>query len=338
MNTFLIIFACVFAIVSVSSSNLSEWNAFKTNFGKKYKNQADERHHMRIFLKHKDEVEKHNQMFNDGLVSYTMSLNSYSDVEHSDFAASMRETKHIRSQAPMRNKTIDEPQLMSFASVKLPQSVDWRKKGAVSAVKKQGICGACWAFSVAGTLEAQKFRKTGRLVPLSAQHLIDCITDDDDDKCDGNLIHNAFDYIKRNGGLQTEQSYPYRGFGSTCKKNRRHVAATLRSYRDLPDGDEMRLQQAIANIGPLSVSLDAMRPSFQFYSGGIYYDRRCRSRNRDLNHAMLVVGYGTDKRGKEYYIIKNSWGTEWGENGYMRLARNRKNHCGIATEATYPVI
>lgn len=209
-------------------------------------------------------------------------------------------------------------------------------------------------------MEAQKIRKTGRLVPLSAQHLIDCITDDDDDKCDGNLIHNAFDFIIDNGGIQTERSYPYRGFGSRCENNRKHFAATLRSYRDLPDGDEVRLQQAVANIGPISVALDAEHLSFQFYSGGTYYNRRCGSRNRDLNHAMLLVGYGQDTKHGDYWIVKNSWGERWGltlpilrfyfhylfkqitrfsgEKGYMRLARNRDNHCGIATEATYPII
>ena len=216
-------------------------------------------------------------------------------------------------QLSRRNKTIDEPQIMSFARVKLPRSVDWRKKGAVSRVHKQGICGACWAFSVAGALEAQKFRKTGRLVPLSAQHLIDCITDDDDDKCDGNLIHNAFDFIRQNGGVQTERSYPYRGYGSTCKNNRKHFAATLRSYRDLPDGDEIRLQQAVANIGPISVALDAEHFSFQFYSGGTYYNKRCGSRSRDLSHAMLLVGFGRDSKHGDYWIVKNSWGERWGE-------------------------
>lgn len=293
---------------------------------------------MGIFLKHKEEIDKHNQLYNDGLVSYNMSLNAYSDQEYSEFSASMRETKYKRSLVPIRNKTIDESAIMSFARVRLPMSVDWRKKGAVSAVKKQGVCGACWAFSVAGTLEGQKFRKTGRLVPLSAQNLVDCISDDFDDKCDGNFIHNAFDLIKKKGGIATERSYPYREVGGTCKFNRRQAAATLKTYRDLPDGDETRLQQAIANIGPISVSLDALHRSFEFYSGGIYYNPECGSRNRDLNHAVLVVGYGTDKNGKHYYIIKNSWGTGWGEKGYMRLARNRNNHCGIATEATYPVI
>ena len=120
------------------------------------------------------------------------------------------------------------------------------------------------------------------------------------------------DYIKHNG-VETEQMYPYRAVGGRCKYNRKKSAATLQGYRDLPEGDETRLQQAIANIGPISVCVDASHKSFQHYSGGIYYEPKCGSNDEDLDHAVLAVGYGTDGNGKDYYIVKNSWGSDWGE-------------------------
>lgn len=240
-----------------------------------------------------------------------------------------------------RNTTHNElPHVIGLAYTSLPKSIDWRTKGAVSEVEDQGDCGSCWAFSVAGALEGQHFRKTGVLVQLSPQNLVDCINPKSDacEKCRGQPRHEAMDYIKRNGGIDTEKTYPYRAVGGSCKYRARNSGATLRTYKNLPEGNERSLQQAIANIGPISVCVDASHDSFQQYSGGIYYEPKCGSHDDDLTHAVLAVGYGTDKHGRDYYIIKNSWGTDWGEKGYMRLARNRKNHCGVATDATYPTI
>lgn len=236
-----------------------------------------------------------------------------------------------------RNTTIDDDSshLMQLANVVLPKSIDWRSKGAVTDVEEQGKCGSCWAFSTIGALESQQFRKTGRLIQLSPQNLVDCANNKH--KCDGQTRHKAMDYIKHNG-VETERMYPYRAHSGRCKYNRKRSAATLKGYRDLPEGDETRLQQAIADIGPISVCVDASHKSFQQYSGGIYYEPKCGSEDEDLDHAVLVVGYGTDANGKDYYIIKNSWGTDWGEKGYMKLARNRNNHCGVATIATYPIV
>lgn len=260
-----------------------------------------------------------------------------------------------------RNTTIDDSShLMQLANAVLPESIDWRTKGAVTDVEEQGKCGSCWAFSILGALESQQFRKTGHLIQLSPQNLVDCANAKH--KCEGQSRHNAMDYIKRNG-VETERMYPYRAVGGKCKYNRRKSVATLKGYRDLPEGDETRLQQAIANVGPISVCVDASHKSFQHYSGGIYYEPKCGSSDDDLDHAVLVVGYSTDRNGKDYYIVKNSWGEDWGrkkkrfvalhffpislfiqftrfsgEKGYMKLARNQNNHCGVATIATYPIV
>lgn len=226
---------------------------------------------------------------------------------------------------------------LGHGGVDLPKSIDWRNKGAVTKVKRQGEnCGSCWAFSTVGALEAQHFRNTGRLVSLSPQNLIDCTDTHGNGKCVGRSRREAWDWIREHDGIESERMYPYKGRGGRCKYKKERSVATLRDYMFVPSGDEMKLQEAIANIGPISVAIDASHESFWYYSSGIYHEPNC---NEDyINHAVLVVGYGVDEKGREYYIIKNSWGENWGEDGYMKLARNKKNHCGIASSATYPIV
>lgn len=219
----------------------------------------------------------------------------------------------------------------------LPKSIDWSQKGAVTSVKRQGKhCSSCWAFSVAGSLEGQHFRKTGHLMSLSPQNLVDCTNTHGRGKCMGRSRHEAFKWIRDHGGIESDKTYPYVGNGGHCKYNRRYSVTTLRGYINIPSGDEMKLQEAIATIGPISVSMDASHQSFRYYSSGIYYEPKCNEKN--LTHAVLAVGFDIDHKGREYYILKNSYGTGWGENGYMKLARNKNNHCGIASRATYPIV
>lgn len=238
----------------------------------------------------------------------------------------------------MKNQTMHTQQLyLGHGDLNLPKSIDWRKKGAVTNVKRQGKnCGSCWAFSSVGALEGQHYRKTGHLLSLSPQNLIDCTDTHGKGKCHGRSRHEAFDWIKEHGGIESDKMYPYRAKGGPCKYNKNRSVATLRGYMDIPIGDEKKLQDAIANIGPISVALDTSHESFWYYSSGIYYEPKCNDDN--LNHALLAVGYGTDEKGRDYFILKNSWGDNWGEDGYIRIARNKKNHCGIASSATYPVV
>lgn len=182
-------------------------------------------------------------------------------------------------------------------------------------------------------MEAQFQRKTGKLVSLSEQNLVDCIQGA---KCKGNWMDVAFEYAKN--GIDTEADYPYdgtNGVGGECRRDSFMSYGSVASYWDIPYGDEELLKNAVGLYGPVAVALDASLDSFGHYGGGIYHDDNCQTNNPV--HAVLVVGYGTEN-GEDYWIVKNSWDTWWGEDGYIRIRRNANNHCGIASYASFALV
>jgi len=219
--------------------------------------------------------------------------------------------------------------------VAAPDSINWVTKGAVTPIKNQGQCGSCWSFSTTGSVEGATFIAKGNLVSLSEQNLIDCSGSFGNNGCNGGLMDNAFRYIKSNGGIDTEASYPYTASVGKCKYTVANRGATVSGYSDVSAGSESALLNAVAK-GPVSVAIDASHNSFQLYSSGVYYEAACSS--TALDHGVLAVGYGSAGTGKDYWIVKNSWGTSWGQAGYIWMARNRSNNCGIATMASYPTV
>jgi cathepsin L len=335
---YLIFFAFAVAVSSgsfIQDVVKEEWNSFKLEHSKKYNDPVEERFRQKIFLESKRKIAQHNQLYELGKVTYKLGLNKYADLLHQEFVATMngfnRSTSNLyKSNLNAEAVTFIEP------DVDVPDSVDWRPKGAVTPVKDQGHCGSCWSFSATGALEGQHFRKSGKLVSLSEQNLVDCSGKYGNDGCNGGLMDQAFQYIKANGGIDTEKTYPYEAVDDTCRYDAANSGATDKGFVDIPQGDEAKLKKALATIGPVSVAIDASRSSFQLYAGGVYYDPECSS--DELDHGVLAVGYGTDKKGQDYWIVKNSWGTSWGNDGYILMARNKDNHCGIATSSSYPLV
>ncbi|KAK1127720.1 hypothetical protein K0M31_003213 [Melipona bicolor] len=339
MKTFLFLIATIFVTAqAVSFFELvnQEWTTFKMEHNKIYKNDIEERFRMKIFMDNKHKIAKHNGNYEMKKVPYKLKMNKYGDLLHHEFVNTLNGfnksiNTQLRSERSLSSAAFIEP-----ANVELPKSIDWTELGAVTPVKDQGHCGSCWSFSATGALEGQHFRRTGVLVSLSEQNLIDCSGKYGNNGCNGGLMDHAFQYIKENGGLDTEVSYPYEAENDKCRYNPSNTGASDIGFVDIPEGDEHKLKAAVATVGPVSVAIDASHQSFQFYSEGIYYEPECSSQN--LDHGVLVVGYGTDENGQDYWLVKNSWSDSWGTSGYIKMARNKQNHCGIASSASYPLV
>ncbi|KAK2079410.1 hypothetical protein QBZ16_003101 [Prototheca wickerhamii] len=219
-------------------------------------------------------------------------------------------------------------------------SVDWREKNAVTEVKNQKMCGSCWSFATTGSIEGANAIHTGKLVSLSEQQMVDCDRERDNG-CHGGLMDYAYEYVLKNGGLDSEEDYPYTAEEGVCDRRRekRHVV-TIDGYEDVPRMNEGALRAAVARQ-PVAVAIEADQRPFQLYAGGVL-DTACGTA---LDHGVLVVGYGSFNNGTTdlpYWLVKNSWGGAWGDKGYIKLLRSPlgapsgPGQCGIAMQASYP--
>ncbi|XP_059138686.1 procathepsin L-like, partial [Physella acuta] len=240
-------------------------------------------------------IEKHNARYARGVLTYKVNENKFAD----ELAANLYVNRDFYEE------DVDYPCTYMFnksSNKKLPKVVDWRSKGYVTPVKDQGECGSCWAFSAVGSLEGQNFKATGKLTSLSESQLVDCSTTSGNDGCDGGNVIQAFHFIKEDGGIDSAENYPYTPEENFCKYIRKPVAATVRGSVCIPPGDEDALKEAVATIGPVSVTIDADDSTFALYDDGVYYTPNCSSNT--LTHAVLVVGYGSLK-GQDYWLVKN---------------------------------
>lgn len=307
------------------------WKLFKLSFKKEYESEALENLRRNVFLDNKRAIDEHNARYEEGKVSFKMGLNQFSDM-------TLKEFSDTNNGFRMPGKSSLPVWSEAAATVKdLPDYVDWRRNNMVTPVKNQGQCGSCWAFSSTGALEGQHSIQAGELVSLSESQLVDCAADYGPKGCNGGWMDDAYKYIVANGGIDTEASYPYVPQQRTCAFNSATIGANMTGSVRLPSGDEDALKKAVATIGPIAVAIDATSATFMSYQSGVYYDTTCSSVK--LDHAVLVVGYGTDSsRNLDYWIVKNSWDVTWGEKGYILMARGYSNMCGIATHAVYPTV
>uniref|UniRef100_A0A3B3QEV3 Cathepsin K n=1 Tax=Paramormyrops kingsleyae TaxID=1676925 RepID=A0A3B3QEV3_9TELE len=264
----------------------AKWESWKTTYQKEYNALDEERFRRAIWEKNVQLIEAHNQAYKLGLHSYELGMNSLGDMTSEEVAMKMTGLRAPRIK--MSNNTF----LPDGDLEKLPKSIDYRKKGYVTPVRNQGSCGSCWAFSSVGALEGQLMKTTGKLVPLSPQNLVDCVTENDG--CGGGYMTNSFKYVQNNDGIDSEEAYHYVGEDQSCAYNVSGKAATCRGYKEIPEGDEKALQAAVAQVGPVSVGIDASLTSFQFYRKGEVKSSRFLVRLAETLKPGMPSGCGSE--------------------------------------------
>ncbi|TDH68009.1 hypothetical protein CCR75_003802 [Bremia lactucae] len=298
---------------------------FTTTHNKTYMDNEDAAERMAIFHTNLRFINGENRK---GL-PYHLKVNQFADLRHDERLLLHRSTLNQRVND---NKAMAMHQ---FSSFKEPGDIDWRLKGAVTPVKDQGACGSCWTFGTTGAMEGAVFNQQKKLYNLSQQNLLDCSWDYGNNGCGGGFDYQAYEWIMANGGIETTTTYgPYRNAPDYCHFHADNAIGTMKGFVNVTGIDAFN--DALATVGPLAVSIDATLPSFYFYGGGYYEDAQCKSDLDHLDHSVLAVGV-TTHNGHKYTLIKNSWSTHWGEDGYIKIMQ-KGNLCGVATAATYPVL
>ncbi|OMO92558.1 hypothetical protein COLO4_17495 [Corchorus olitorius] len=309
------------------AAKYEQWIA---DYGRKYLNNLEKEKRFKIFKDSLEYIESFNKAGNR---TYKLGLNEFSDLTHDEFLAITGSKMPILPPHSSTSNISTSFRYESFSDV--PTSLDWREYGAVTAVKNQLQCGVCWAFSAVAAIEGITQISSGILISLSEQQLLDCSTNGNNG-CEGGWMTNAFEYVMQNEGITAEEIYPYEATQGSCDIERSTIVfATISSYEEVPANDEEALLKAVTNQ-PVSVALDHNDPQFKYYQSGVY-NGDCGT---SLTHAVTIVGFGTDEDGTDYWLLKNSWGETWGENGYMRILRGGgppEGLCGLAMKASYPI-
>lgn len=311
---------------SLKSTHHDAFDTWSVRHGKKY-SVADELRARKVWAENDAIISAHNAR--DPPPSYTLGHNQFSDLTVAEYSKMMLGTRpNLKRNATWPPRRPAAP----ASSEAMDDSVDWIERGAVTGVKNQGQCGGCWAFATTGAVEGAYAIATGSLVSLSEEQILAC--DSSEEGCGGGNPEQALDWIHQNGGICSESSWPYDSSGGdvdTCSTSCTNVV-TVGGYEAVPEGDEDALVDAL-RLAPVAVAIEADTTNFQLYQSGVYDNPDCFSKGQ-VDHGVLLVGFGNDDTGTPFYKLKNSWGTTWGESGYMRLARGG-NICGVASEPTY---
>ena len=310
-------------LVSFATANhWEEFIEFIKSHDRVYHTKEIFEHRFKIFSENMHYVDKVNQVQSN----YTLGVTPFSDMTEEEFTA-----YHMKSVSLSRNCLPYNP-----TGASTPISLDWRKNGKVTDVKDQGQCGSCWSFSATGAMEGAWAITTDNLVSLSEQQLVDCSSTIEygNHGCNGGLMDGAFNYAIKNG-MCSESEYTYNAKQGECQSCLEPAVSITACY-DVPPNDQIALTEAVAN-GPVSVAIEADTRTFQLYSSGVITSDACGT---NLDHGVLVVGYG-DETNIPYWLVKNSWGPSWGEQGYVKIQRSSSSDdpgvCGIAMQPSFPI-
>ncbi|KAF6215755.1 hypothetical protein GE061_000088 [Apolygus lucorum] len=304
------------------------WNEFKKTHKKEYKGQIEHHKRRAVFRDNHRFVHSHNR----GNVGYKLKLNHYADWTDDEMKV-LRGRKHTPGGNNASVFPYPQHQVSSLVK-KIPNDFNWRLYGGVTPVKDQSICGSCWSFGSTGAVEGAYFVKTGMLISLSEQALVDCSWGYGNNGCDGGEDFRSYQWIMKHKGIPLEGEYGgYLGQDGYCHLDGMTLVAPITGYVNVTPNDENALRLALFKHGPISIAIDASKKTFSFYSNGVYSDPNCKSAPEDLDHAVLAVGYG-ELNGKKYWLVKNSWSNMWGNDGYILIASDN-NICGVMTAPTY---
>lgn len=292
------------------------WKSWKMQHGRAYGNNAEEQYRFKVF---QDNMKLINESNSVAGRTHRLGLNKFADLTGAEFK---------RQYTGLKGANLKKSgNTVRFSEVNTPDSVDWREHGAVNAVKDQGQCGSCWAFSTIAAVEGANFLATGTLHSLSEQELVDCAGSYGNMGCNGGLMDYGFEYI-RDHGISSESAYPYTARDGTCSPSSTVPVHDISGYSDVTQS----ASQLIAAIAqqPVSVAIEADQSVFQFYTSGVVTSG-C---GKNLDHGVTAVGYGTDN-GQAYILVRNSWGASWGDHGYIKIDATT-DQCGITDSASVP--